>query len=36
MALPVLLLMKQVPHAGPEEAVMPELARMLELYLRAG
>jgi AcrR family transcriptional regulator len=36
MALPVLLMMKQVPHAGPEDAAMPELIRMLELYLRAG
>jgi AcrR family transcriptional regulator len=36
MALPVLLLLKLVPHAGPEEAALPELERMLELYLRAG
>ncbi len=37
MALPVLLLMKQVPHAGPEDAAaLPELTRMLTLYLRAG
>lgn len=36
MALPVLLLMKQVPQPGPDEAALPELTRMLELYLRAG
>lgn len=36
MALPVLLMMKQVPRTKAEEAAMPELVRMLELYLRGG
>lgn len=36
MALPVLLLMKQVPQTAPEDTALPELTRMLELYLRAG